>query len=117
MTTIKFTCEDDTLRVSFNGHAGYAKDGEPDIVCSACSTLAFTLAQGMRVMEAEGSLIDFCLHHFENGNADIYAKAKRRDDAMIRLQTIGETIYYGLAMLQKKYPNHVKIENYPKIWK
>ena len=110
MTTIQYRFDDDSVRASFSGHAGYAKAGEPDIVCSACSTLAYTLAQALREMEADGALIDFCLQHFENGNAEVYAMAKPRSEARLRLHTVAETIYVGLLMLQQKYPDHVKIE-------
>ena len=32
-----------TRRLTMTGHADYAKDGQPDIVCAACSAILYTL--------------------------------------------------------------------------
>lgn len=55
MLYVRYDKKRDVHRLRVKGHAGYARKGE-DIVCAACSILAYTLGQNARDLERSGSL-------------------------------------------------------------
>ena len=101
MIEIKFNPKTFTLDVT--GHAEHGKKGE-DIVCSAISTLFYTLAESLyqvrHMMTEDISFSD------EDGNGHISCKPKEEYEANISL--IYWTILNGFEMVEKNYKKNVK---------
>ena len=64
-----------SITLKLTGHAGAAEKGQ-DIVCASASILAYTVAQTMEYMHAEGGLRKKPRIEFSDGNATIVAKPK-----------------------------------------
>ena len=89
------------------GHAGYAQEGEPDIVCAAISALSCTLLQCLADEEARGGLTVFSYTQ-EGGNVEVDALATH--GAAARVAVMFEMARTGFAMLADTYPAHVTIK-------
>ena len=108
MTTVKYTGKSKIFELTAKGHAGYAPEGEPDIVCSAVSILAYQLAQVVtdafklgklrtkpKVVLNDGNVRIKCIPHKEYAHEIAYA------------------FYYaflGYSILVKNYPENVTIK-------
>ena len=105
---ISITFKPKTMELKINGHAGQNKKGK-DIVCSAVSTLFYTLGealmQSMHMMEESPIVKD------EEGDGYIVCKTKKEYEANVSL--IYWTVLVGMEMLANQYPKYVKffIEN------
>ncbi len=102
---INITFNPDTFTLDITGHAEHGKKGE-DIVCSAISTLFYTLAETLynsRHMMAEET--DFS---DEDGNGHISCKPKAEYEANISL--IYWTILTGFDLVAKNYKNNVNLK-------
>ncbi|MBQ8893380.1 MAG: ribosomal-processing cysteine protease Prp [Clostridia bacterium] len=95
-----FQCADNGAELSFSatGHAGFARPGEPDIVCASVSTLVSLLAE--LVLRAHGEANTTVI--LEPGEVFISAPAT----ATLRQQF--QVVVTGLEMLAEQYPNHVR---------
>ena len=105
MTTVYFDKEN--LIFTAKGHANFSKNGEPDIVCSAVSTLCFTLAQNLINTDS----FMYCappVISLESGDVKIvyYAKKKYYNE----INKIFEFAFSGFLMLEQKYPDNVRIK-------
>ena len=110
MITVKFTMDEQRKMASLhvNGHAGQNKVGQ-DIVCSAASILAFTLAQNIKTAESRGLLRYKPTIKLKNGNGIITCRAKD-DETYAELLSIYLVIQTGYQVLAHNYPQYVVLE-------
>ena len=101
MIEIKFNPKTFTLDVT--GHAEHGKKGE-DIVCSAISTLFYTLAESL--YQVRHMMTEDIRFSDEDGNGHISCKPKEEYEANISL--IYWTILNGFEMVEKNYKKNVK---------
>lgn len=102
MIEITFNAEELSLRVE--GHAGQADKGQ-DIVCSAVSTLFWTLAKSLLCLEdtlTEGVKIEA-----ESGAGEICCRPK--DEYLANVSVIFWTILNGFEGVADTYPEYVKL--------
>ena len=85
-----------------DGHAGYAPEGQ-DIVCSAISILATTLAN---------ALSDSCAYdlktEIDSGHVYIKCRALIND---FEISTLFKFAMIGFEMLEEQYPDNISIES------
>jgi uncharacterized protein YsxB (DUF464 family) len=93
-------------RVTITGHAGSAEAGH-DLVCSAVSALALTLAANVSYMEAQEAVYDVTTK-LEEGNAEIQCTPYRRYKDST--QQIFRAICVGFEILATKYPENIKYD-------
>ena len=93
--------------MAVSGHAGAAKKGE-DIVCSASSILAYTVAQTLQFMYEEGGLQEKPNLKMDEGDFVITVKTKP--------ETYAEALHtffvaqVGFHLLSQSYPQYVELE-------
>lgn len=98
---------DHGMEIVIKGHAGFNPQGL-DIVCAACSVLAYTLLERLMQIDDEGGLTAFSSSICEDvGECVISFQGKQWAHCGIKA-TI-DTIITGFALLQKKYPDFVKL--------
>ena len=90
-------------RLVMEGHAGSGPEGH-DLVCSAVSALALTLAGNVKYMEAQEAVYSVEVK-LEEGYAEIQCTPYRRykDSA----QQIFRAICVGFELLATKYPENI----------
>ena len=102
MIEIKFNPNEFTIDVS--GHAEHGNKGE-DIVCSAISTLFYTLAESLlqskHMVEGEVDIIT------EDGNGYISCKPKEEYETNVSL--LFWTILNGFELVAKNYEKNVNL--------
>ena len=113
MLVAKFSmdAEKKAVTLKLNGHAGQADDGH-DIVCSACSILAYTVAQIVKTEEKEGSLKAKPLVVLEKGSAVISCEPKPE-----KYNELLHAFYYaevGYTLLANNYPEFVDFTPFAK---
>lgn len=107
MTIAKFKIYGNKYEVNVQGHAAYSPKGVPDIVCSACSTLVYTLLQVLMAEREEGNLLEYRDYINENdGHYRITFEAHPETSGYI--ECIVNVIASGFMLLAHKYPKHVK---------
>ena len=109
MVTAKFCMEEDTVILEMSGHAGHGKKGE-DIVCSAASILAYTVAQTVAHMAAQGKLLEAPQIVLEPGNCCICAKPGK--DTFYEVFHSFFVVQVGYSLLATRYPDNVKLESF-----
>ena len=102
MINIEFNPKDFTLDIT--GHAEHGKKGE-DIVCSAISTLFYTLAQSM--LDAKEMMAEDIVFSDEDGNGHLSCKPKAEYEANVSL--IYWTILNGFELVAENYKENVKL--------
>ena len=106
MITVKFkeNHKDRTLSLEISGHAGYADAGK-DIVCSAASILAYTLAQEIMFMNSNQKLVKEPKLLLEEGNTSIVCRPKQEfyGEALRAFQFAST----GYRLLTSNHPNNV----------
>ena len=109
MTTAEFIREGSAWTVSVTGHAAYAPEGVPDIVCAACSTLTYVLINQLLKAEHAGKLISM---HQETdpGAGDFKAEFIAQESAKREIETVMDVITDGFALLADGYPKHVVLK-------
>lgn len=103
MITITFNPK--KLELQIAGHADFGKKGE-DIVCSAVSTLFYTLGQAL--FESREMLKESPTINDEEGNGFISCKPKPEYEGNIA-RTYW-TILIGFQLIEQNYENYLKIE-------
>jgi uncharacterized protein YsxB (DUF464 family) len=90
-------------RVTVEGHAGSGPKGH-DLVCSAVSALALTLAGNVSHMQAQDAVHGVIIE-LKEGNAEIQCTPYRRykDSA----EQIYRAICVGFELLATKYPDNI----------
>ena len=101
---INITFEPDTLTIDINGHAEHGKKGE-DIVCSAISTLFYTLAVSLH--ESKHMMTEDIEFSDEDGNGHISCEPKKEFEPNVSL--IYWTILNGFQMVADEYKKNVKL--------
>jgi uncharacterized protein YsxB (DUF464 family) len=91
--------------VIVEGHAGMDDIGK-DIVCSAVSTLTYTLAKAVESMYERDELNEEITVTLENGKAEISISPRFAFRNEARL--IFDTICDGYEMIARDYPQHVE---------
>lgn len=99
--------EDNTFLFKIDGHAGQDDSGH-DIVCSAASILAYTLAQTMRYIEEQDGLELNPVIHLNEGNATILIRPKEEYEGEV-MQTFF-AIEVGYSLLAQNYPQYVELK-------
>lgn len=93
-------------RVTVDGHAGSGPEGH-DLVCSAVSALALTLAGNVAYMEAQGAVRDV-ITKLDEGSAVIQCSPHRRyKDSVAQIY---RAICVGFELLATKYPENISYE-------
>ena len=93
-------------RVTVEGHAGSGPEGH-DLVCSAVSALALTLAGNVAYMQAQEAVYDVTTKLAE-GNAEIQCTPYRRYRNSV--EQIYRSICVGFELLATKYPSNISYE-------
>lgn len=105
MIQVRFEKSDDgkTLILTLKGHSGQAEMGQ-DIVCSAASILAYTVAQMVTTMREEGKLKKSPHIRMESGDATITCKpTKQYFGEAMHTYRVAQTGYELLAHTYKDY--------------
>lgn len=90
-------------RVTVEGHAGSGPEGH-DLVCSAASALALTLAGNVSYMEAQDAVYSVTIN-LKEGNAEIQCTPYRRyKDSVAQIY---RSICVGFELLATKYPENI----------
>ena len=93
-------------RVTVEGHAGSGPKGH-DLVCSAVSALALTLAGNVSYMEAQEAVYGVTID-LKEGNAEIQCTPYRRyKDSVAQIY---RAICVGFELLATKYPDYISYE-------
>lgn len=90
------------FELEIKGHAGQGKKGE-DIVCSAVSTLFYTLGQAL--IDSENMLDQAVEFKDENGNGYLNCKPSKEYEANISLMWL--TILKGFELVALNYSKYV----------
>ena len=93
-------------RVTVEGHAGSGPEGH-DLVCSAVSALALTLAGNVAYMESQEAVRNV-ITKLDEGNAEIQCTPYRRyKDSVAQIY---RAICVGFELLATKYPENISYE-------
>ena len=98
MVKVEIGQSGNVLHFSCKGHACYAQQGQPDIVCAAVSALSMTLV---------GALAPFAGFSCNVRSGDVSISCDSTDKA----ETILNTVLVGLHGLEEQYPHHVAIHD------
>ena len=110
MITARFYQKPDngSIHMTLKGHAGTAPKGE-DLVCSAATMLAYTVAQAVQFLYEKGQLKKKPKIHITDGSATIIATPTEEGYAPV-LHTFW-VAQCGIHVLQHNYPQNVKLEH------
>lgn len=101
---INITFNPSTFTLDITGHAGHGKKGE-DIVCSAISTLFYTLAQSL--LDTKGMLAEEIDFSDEDGNGHLSCKPKEEFEANVSM--IYWVIMNGFDLVATNYEKNVSL--------
>ncbi len=110
MITARFYQKPDngSIHMTLRGHANAAPKGE-DLICSAATMLAYTVAQAVQFMDEQGKLKKKPKISIREGNATIIATPNEEGYAEA-LHTFW-VAQCGIHVLQHNYPQNVKLEH------
>ena len=101
--------ESGSITLKLTGHAGQAEHGK-DIVCSAASILAYTVAQTLQFQYEEGGLKKKPHFKLEHGDTVIIAKPKpERYEETLHTFFVAQV---GYSLLAKTYPQYVELSSF-----
>ena len=108
---INITFKPKTLELEIKGHAGHGKKGK-DIVCSAVSTLFYTLGEAL--YESVDMLVEAPIFKDEEGEG--YLASTPKEEYEGNIARTYWTILVGMQMIASQYPKNVKfkVEGYRK---
>lgn len=86
------------------GHAGYSKQGELDIVCSAVSVLAQTAVQGLKMVAD----IDV-KYEIKDGYLSCQLPKELNDRQQLMSTAILETMFVGLRNIEDSYRKYIDV--------
>ncbi len=109
MLKVFFKEDDGRLTLTLDGHAGQADIGR-DIVCSACSILAYTVAEFVKEAARKGDLEETPEVELECGYACITCEPK--EDAYHVLYGAYMYALVGYDLLAKSYPQFVELQQF-----
>ena len=93
-------------RLTVKGHANAGEPGH-DLVCAACSALAYTLAANVGNMEANGHVRNVTMK-LEPGDAEICCDVRSGSRSIVA--RIFEAICVGFEMLATNNPQYISYE-------
>ena len=96
-----------SISLKLSGHAGAAEKGQ-DIICSAASMLAYTVAQAVQYMHAEGGLRKKPRIEMADGSANIVVKPK--DESYAEALHTFFVAQVGYSLLAHNYPQFVELK-------
>jgi uncharacterized protein YsxB (DUF464 family) len=102
---INITFNPNTFTLDITGHAEHGKKGE-DIVCSAISTLFYTLGEAL--YESKKMMAEDIVFSDEDGNGHLSCKPKAKYEANVSL--IYWTILTGFDLVAKNYKKNVNLQ-------
>ena len=108
MINAKFYVKNESIHMTLKGHAESAPYGA-DLICSAATMLAYTVAQAVQFMYEAGKLKKKPKIYLRAGRANIIVTPKEEDYAEAL-----HTFYVaqcGIHLLAHNYPEHVKLEH------
>ena len=110
MVVAKFEIDEEKKKLSLHvkGHAGANKAGN-DIVCAGASTLAYTLAQTLKIEKERGNIKYNPTLKLKEGDAIISCRAIS-DEAFNALCYAYLVIQNGYVLLSHNYPQYVAVE-------
>ena len=97
-----------SIHMTIKGHAETAPKGE-DLICSAATMLAYTVAQAVQFMYENEQLKKKPKIHIEDGEATIIATPT--EDAYAEALHTFWVAQCGIHVLVHNYPSHVKLEH------
>jgi uncharacterized protein YsxB (DUF464 family) len=106
MLKVAFTADGGKISLTLDGHAGQADIGH-DIVCSACSILAYTVAHIVKYEAREGGMKADPVVEFESGKAVIICEPK--DERYSEIYHAFHVAEVGYALLTHNYPQFVDL--------
>jgi uncharacterized protein YsxB (DUF464 family) len=95
------------IHLTLHGHSGASPLGE-DLICAACTTLAYTAAQAVKEMNAGGQLIKPPKINIKRGKAKIIATPKK--ESLGEAMAAFHTVQCGAKVLAHNYPKYVRLE-------
>ena len=101
---IKIEFNPNTFTLDITGHAEHGKKGE-DIVCSAISTLFYTLGQAL--YDSKHMMAEDIVFSDEDGNGHLSCKPKAEYESNVSL--IYWTILTGFNLVVENYRKNVKL--------
>ena len=101
--------ESGSITMKLTGHAGQAKKGE-DIVCSAASILAYTVAQALQFMYEQGDLKK--KPHIKLADGDTVIVAKPTPDSYAEALHTFFVAQVGYHLLAHNYPQYVTLSSF-----
>ena len=108
MIEIKFyTDSRGGIHMTLRGHAGAAPKGE-DLICAACTTLAYTAGQAIQDLNTQGKLMKPPKIRICKGAAAIVATPK--ESAVTEALTVFRTVQCGARVLAHNYPQYVRLQ-------
>ena len=107
MIKVSFEQKDNKLTLKLKGHAGQANVGH-DIVCSSASILAYTVAQLVKVAEAQGDLKNAPEVKLESGDAVI--SCEPIDEARNGVLSAYMFAEVGYNLLSHNFPQYVELK-------
>lgn len=96
----------DAIVLKVEGHAGQAEKGH-DIICSAASILAYTIAQYLQYVHKQGGLQKKPHVAIKDGDAFIVAKpTEEYEGEVLNAFFVAEV---GYSLLAQNYPQYVEL--------
>ena len=100
---INITFKPEAFELKLDGHANYEESGK-DIVCSAVSTLFYTL--GNALFQSVDMLIEPPTFNEEKG----FLSCKPKEEYIVNITRTDWTILVGLEMVAENYPQNVNFK-------
>lgn len=97
-----------SIHMTLKGHAEAAPAGE-DLICSAATMLAYTVAQAVQFLHEQGKLKKKPKIHIKDGEATIIATPT--EDAYAEVLLTYWVAQCGVHVLAHNYPQNVKLEH------
>lgn len=94
------------IHLTIRGHAGAAPKGE-DLICAACTMLAYTAAQAVQFMDQQKKLNQKPKIDIRKGRATVIATPTKDTEA--ELMMAFWTVQCGAHVLAHNYPRHVRL--------
>lgn len=106
MIEVKFKISKKKMSLEMSGHAGSGDIGH-DLVCSCASILAYTTAQMSKEFETRKQLKEEPVIRLQEGYARVIVRPKSQHSDEV-WHTFN-TIQTGFILLEKNYPENLKI--------
>lgn len=106
MIDVEFNISKKKMSLEMSGHAGSGDVGH-DLVCACASILAYTAAQMAKEFEVRKQLRSKPLTELSEGQARVFVRPKEKDADEV--WHMFNTIQTGFILLEKNYPDNVRI--------